>query len=237
MLARNLMRAADEAHCARHAAAAHSPAAPRVPSVPVRHSFAPNVPLAWKRMKRTAGGSHARLGLSYRRARLLRISRELERWREVAATRSLSLTQPHMGWIRYIRDALNMNGFQLARRAGVRQPTVARLEQKERDGTITLRALGRVARALGCELVYALVPRTPLTTVVDEQVRRAVAAALRTAQRHAVDEEELARDLLVRMPRWIWGSWDYPQLYGDGGAAAAEQPERRASGNTGVDDG
>jgi predicted DNA-binding mobile mystery protein A len=166
----------------------------------------------------------ARARINYRRSCLLRVSAELERWRQVAATRSVSLTHPHLGWIRYLRDALHMSGFQLAQRLGVRQPTAARLEQKEREGTITVRALRRVAHALGCELVYALIPRATLKDIMDEQVARAAAAAAaKTAQQETtMDAEELERELLVRMPGWIWGSWEYPELYG---AAAAQRAQ------------
>jgi predicted DNA-binding mobile mystery protein A len=165
-------------------------------------------------MGRTSEDPVGRLRLNYRRARLLRISAELERWREAYETRSVEPTPPHLGWIRYVRDALDMNGFQLARRAGVRQPTVARLEQKEREETITLRALRRAAHALGCELFYALVPRSTLRELQEAQVRRAVAEMGRGSPCAPEDTEELVRELLVRMPRWIWGSFEYPALYG-----------------------
>jgi predicted DNA-binding mobile mystery protein A len=167
----------------------------------------------------------ARARISYRRAGLLRTSAELERWREVAEAQKLNLKPPYRGWIRYIRDALHMNGFQLARRVGVRQPSIARLEQKEREETITLRALRRVAHALDCELVYALIPRRPLKDVMGEQVRRAAAVAmpLTSPAHEQLAAEELERELLVRMPTWIWGTWDHPELYGVAGTQEARR--------------
>jgi predicted DNA-binding mobile mystery protein A len=164
-------------------------------------------------MGRKREGQAARVRLAFRRAGLLRISAEMERWREANGRQSVRLTQPHLGWIRYVRDALNMNGHQLARRMGIRQPTLARLEQKEREGTVTLGALRRAANALGCELVYSLVPRTSLADVVEAQVRRAVAAVSRHSPTDPRDPEELTRELLVSMPGWIWGSWEYRELY------------------------
>jgi predicted DNA-binding mobile mystery protein A len=176
-------------------------------------------------MARTSKGPAARVRLSYRRSRLLRISAELESWRAAAAAQSGRVPRPAHGWIRYIRDALNMNAFQLGRRADLRQPTVARLEQKERDETITLGALRRLAHALSCDLVYVVVPRRTLMETVDEQVRRAVDAAQRDPRQPATDPEELGRALLVQMPRWIWGSWDYPELFC---AVDAERPHADA---------
>jgi DNA-binding MarR family transcriptional regulator len=42
-----------------------------------------------------------------------------------------ALTPPRAGWIRTLREALGMTATQLARRMGVAQPTVTKLEQSE----------------------------------------------------------------------------------------------------------
>ncbi|MBB3196882.1 putative DNA-binding mobile mystery protein A [Roseateles terrae] len=44
-------------------------------------------------------------------------------------------------------------------------------EQSEADDRITLGQLRKLADGLDCELVYALVPRRPLTKVVEERAR------------------------------------------------------------------
>jgi predicted DNA-binding mobile mystery protein A len=48
---------------------------------------------------------------------------------------------------------------------------VTRLEQSEAADRIRLETLRRAADALGCDLVYLLVPRRPLTTVVRDRAR------------------------------------------------------------------
>jgi predicted DNA-binding mobile mystery protein A len=78
---------------------------------------------------------------------------------------------PVRGWIRAIREALGMSSAQLAKRLGVRQPSVVALEQSEAKGTIELATLRRVAEALDCTLVYALVPNKPLEGIVRERAR------------------------------------------------------------------
>src|ERR1035437_2158251 len=78
---------------------------------------------------------------------------------------------PVRGWIRAIREALGLSSAQLAKRLGVRQPSVVALEQSEAKGTMELATLRRVAEALGCTLVYALVPNKPLEGVVRERAR------------------------------------------------------------------
>src|ERR1700730_5919753 len=70
--------------------------------------------------------------------------------------------RPSKGWIRAIRDALGMTSAQLAHRLGVSQPRIIELEKSEASGTVTLNTLQRAAEALGCRLVYALVPGQPL---------------------------------------------------------------------------
>jgi predicted DNA-binding mobile mystery protein A len=146
----------------------------------------------------------------------MRLSIELQRWRDLEREGRLSLTRPARGWIRTVRDALSMSGFQLARRMGIEQPTVARFERNERDGTITLSTLERAASALGCDVVYAFVPRAPLVDMVEKQARRAARHYADTSSAtFEQDVQECARELLVLSPGRIWGSLDDPELLGD----------------------
>ena len=80
-------------------------------------------------------------------------------------------SQPVRGWIKAIREALGMTAEQLAKRLGVKQPSVVAIEQSEAKGTIELATLRRVAEALDCTLVYALVPNKPLEQTVRERAR------------------------------------------------------------------
>jgi predicted DNA-binding mobile mystery protein A len=78
---------------------------------------------------------------------------------------------PVRGWIKAIRAGLGMSSEQLAKRLGVKQPSVVAMEQSEAKGTIELATLRRVAEALDCTLVYALVPNKPLETIVRDRAR------------------------------------------------------------------
>ncbi|MBZ5532396.1 MAG: mobile mystery protein A [Acidobacteriia bacterium] len=80
-------------------------------------------------------------------------------------------TPPVKGWIRAIREALGMTAEQLARRLGVKQPSVIQMEQSEAKGSIELGTLRRVADALDCTLVYAFVPKKPLEETVRARAR------------------------------------------------------------------
>ncbi|HET7835017.1 MAG TPA: mobile mystery protein A [Variovorax sp.] len=79
--------------------------------------------------------------------------------------------RPSRGWLKLIREALGRTERQQAQRLGISGPTLHKSEQSEADDRITLGQLRKLADGLDCELVYALVPRRPLTDMVEERAR------------------------------------------------------------------
>jgi transcriptional regulator with XRE-family HTH domain len=63
------------------------------------------------------------------------------------------------GWLRSIRQAVGVPVDEVARRLGVCRWEVHRLEESEANSRIMLASLNRAAKGLGCELVYALIPK------------------------------------------------------------------------------
>lgn len=63
------------------------------------------------------------------------------------------------GWVRSVREATGMPVEELARRLGVQRWAIRRLELSEENSRILLGNLRRAAEGLGCELVYALIPK------------------------------------------------------------------------------
>jgi predicted DNA-binding mobile mystery protein A len=134
------------------------------------------------------------------------------------ALRPLARAQrPPKGWLRAIRDALGMTTMQLGKRLGVSQPRIVELEQSEVSGSVTLNTLQRAAEALGCRLVYALVPDRPLMDTVRERAElvatrqaNAVAQSMRLEDQEVTDREvakELRRqqaERLLRRPARLW---------------------------------
>ena len=80
-----------------------------------------------------------------------------------------ALQRPPRGWIKAIRESLGMTTAQLARRMRIAQSSVVTLEHSEALGRIRLDTLQRVAAALDCQLVYALVPNQPLEAQVQSR--------------------------------------------------------------------
>jgi predicted DNA-binding mobile mystery protein A len=122
--------------------------------------------------------------------------------------------RPVRGWIKAIRQALGMSSAQLAKRLGMKQPSLAELEQSEAKGTIQLSTLRRVAEALDCKLVYSLVPNQPLENMVHERARQKARRRLASVDHTMMIEnqrvpakdfearlDELARDI---KPRTLW---------------------------------
>jgi predicted DNA-binding mobile mystery protein A len=112
---------------------------------------------------------------------------------------------PDGGWIACIRDALGMSGDQLGDRLGITRSSVRALELRERDGGATLEALRAVASVLGCDVVYALIPKAgSFAATLRTQAELADAGRLET-ETTAGDREESIRDLMHRRPRVLWG--------------------------------
>src|SRR5438477_11560517 len=120
-----------------------------------------------------------------KKARLAAQSRSQldERFRELGPAKRY--TPPVRGWIKALREALGMSTAQLAKRLGIKQPSLVALEQSEARGTIELATLRRVAEALDCTLVYALLPNKPLEKMVRESAR-AFARRRREAVEHSM---------------------------------------------------
>jgi predicted DNA-binding mobile mystery protein A len=66
-----------------------------------------------------------------------------------------------------------MTAGQLGRRIGVSQARVTEAEKAELEGRITLRTLRRIADGLGCDVAYALVPRSTLDMTLYNQANQA----------------------------------------------------------------
>ena len=88
---------------------------------------------------------------------------------------------------------LSVRAAQLAERLRIKQPSLVALEQSEAKGSIELATLRRVAEALDCTLVYALVPNKPLEKMVRDRAR----LFTRNRRRH-VEHTMLLEDQPVR---------------------------------------
>jgi len=100
--------------------------------------------------------------------------------------------RPPRGWIRAIREATGITVRELAKRLHRVPSAAAHLEGSEAEYRITLGSLRAAADALGCELVYALVPKSGTMQELTEERARSVAASNVRAVEHSMALEDQA---------------------------------------------
>lgn len=140
--------------------------------------------------------------------------------RALAPYRDLvGIPRPRLGWVRAIREALGMSSPQLAKRLQIKAAqSIEDMQKDEVSGAITLKTLGRLAEALDCEVVYALVPRKPLQDLLRDRAMEVARTQLgRVSHSMKLEEQGLTREselsaLLRRADRLLSGSpkklWD-----------------------------
>lgn len=144
---------------------------------------------------------------------LEQLDRKLTDLRPLAA-----MIVPERGWLHAIRTALGMSLRQLGVRLEISAQSVKEIEEREADGSITLRSLRQAANALDLDLVHVLVPRdSSLHAMIERragQVARSI--VLRTSKSMELEEQGVSAerietslrsktDELIRtMPRYLW---------------------------------
>lgn len=143
------------------------------------------------------------------------MDRKIQRW-----TGLRDDAVPRSGWIKAVRGALGLNTRQLAKRVGVDQSNITRLEEREPNGNVTLESLERLAKAMNCRLIYAVVPEhrfASLDAIVEararhlaEQLVRRTEHSMRLEKQGSVDTnfeleiQELASQLKSKLDPRIW---------------------------------
>lgn len=100
-----------------------------------------------------------------------------------------TFARPPKGWLRAVRDALGITTTQLAKRLKISQPTLSEYEKREVEGTLTLNSLERAAQAMGCRLIYAIVPEDSLENLVRKQAEK-VAKEMFSKVEHSMSLEK-----------------------------------------------
>jgi len=89
-----------------------------------------------------------------RQKALRRLDRELRHFRLAAKVKD-----PTEDLLRAVRQALGIPMAEIARKMKSNPSVIFRLERSQARGTISLKALVRLADAMECEVVYAVVPQ------------------------------------------------------------------------------
>lgn len=101
--------------------------------------------------------------MKFKRLMLTQLDEQLKSWHVVKQQPA-----PKKGWINLIRTALGISSRQLAKRMMVNQSRIIQIEIAEQNKSITLKTLTKAAEAMDCKLVYAFVPQTTLTNILEK---------------------------------------------------------------------
>ena len=128
-----------------------------------------------------------------------------------------AMSAPRKGWIRAIRDTLGMTGVQLAKRLKVNQQRVARIEQDEVLGKVTLNTMQNAAEAMDCVFVYGVVARDGLEQIVRRKAELVAKKRMaRSNQMMRLEKQELSEadkakamqtiidEIVETMPKSLW---------------------------------
>ena len=103
----------------------------------------------------------------FRELRLKQLAVTLDNFRDAKQT-----ARPVRGWLRAVREALGVSQQEVATTAKVKRQSIIGFEKAEAGDRITLRNLRRVADAMGCELIYAIVPKSgSIQELADQRTR------------------------------------------------------------------
>lgn len=122
----------------------------------------------------------------FRRLRISQLDRALTPF--LAAK---DIPRPQKGWIRAIREVAGITVRDFAKKLHRAPSVAAHLEGSEAEFRITLASLRDAADALGCQLVYALVPKSgSIQELVEERARNKAAENVRAVEHSMALEDQ-----------------------------------------------
>lgn len=132
----------------------------------------------------------------------------------------LQSSPPRRGWIKAVRGALGLSANSLAKKLGCAPQSILSLEAREANQSVTLDSMNKMAKVMGCRLIYAIVPEKGyenFESIVDEKARKLAEKIVKGISHHMalenqqVDEEtiqeqtkKLVLELKEKLDPKIW---------------------------------
>lgn len=129
-----------------------------------------------------------------------------------------NLVVPPSGWVYSIRQALGMSMRQLGDKMGITPQSVKEIEEREKNGTISIKVLKQFGKALDLKIIYGFIPINGSLEKIIE--KRALELAIEIVNRTSIsmkleDQEnnpirlqkaikEKAEELKLTMPKHLW---------------------------------
>lgn len=128
------------------------------------------------------------------------------------------VAMPPTGWIKAIRTAIGMSMQQLGNKLNVSKQGVMDIERREKEGSITIKSLREIARAMDMQLVYGFVPNDgSLDALIEKRATElATQIVMRTANTMKLEDQanskkrletairERAAAIKNEMPKILW---------------------------------
>lgn len=142
---------------------------------------------------------------------------QLERKIEVFVP-TAAIVNPPTGWVKAIRLSLGMSLKQLANKLSITKQSVQEFEQREIEGTISIKSLRDAAHALDMELIYGFVPKDGSLELLIERKAKELATKIVSRTSHTMklenqenSEERIQKAISERtallkheMPKVLW---------------------------------
>ncbi len=125
---------------------------------------------------------------------------------------------PASGWIKAIRKAIGMSMQQLGNKLSITRQSILETETRETEGSITIKSLREVAKALDMQLVYGFVPNDgSLDALIEKKAMElATKIVMRTSNSMKLEDQENSRERIEKaiqertemikkeMPKILW---------------------------------
>ncbi len=125
---------------------------------------------------------------------------------------------PPTGWINAVRTAIGMSLQQLSNHLSMTRQGARGLEQREQDGSITIKLLREAAKAMDMQLVYGFVPVDgSLEELINRKAKElATQIVLRTSNSMKLEDQENSKQRIEKaieertlaikneMPKALW---------------------------------
>lgn len=132
--------------------------------------------------------------------------------------KSDDLIVPSSGWVFSIRKSLGMSLRQLGRKMAMTPQSVKELEDRERNGTVSLKVLKQFGQSLDMKLIYGFIPQSgSLENIIEKRayelaeeiVNRTSVTMILEDQENNPDRiqkaiREKAEELKLEMPKILW---------------------------------
>ena len=128
------------------------------------------------------------------------------------------VAMPPTGWIKAIRTALGMSMQQLGNKLSISKQGILDIENREKEGSITIKSLKEIARVLDMQLVYGFVPNDgSLDALIEKRATElATKIVMRTSNTMKLEDQgnsnerlkkaitERTAEIKNKMPKILW---------------------------------